>query len=238
MKAASVRVFLAVLILVSTSPATAARLTEAFAESRLETHHAVLEYERPWAELAVDAGSVDLGFPLVGPFWVGVTAGQTRAPTVSDVSLGAWCGRADWFKVRASRRRVAVDTFPALSLYDASFDLRLGTGALACGWSVSIRGMGDPVAPPALRQEWWLRGAGEGYSIVAGRRSDPWDERARWKFGVEIVLGPRTGLAILWRNSESVLALRTRIPGTEVTAATAWSGPRAGGFGLRAAVGP
>jgi hypothetical protein len=238
MKAGLVRVLVSALVLVSTSPGNAARLTEAWTGSRLETHHAVLEYERPWAELPVDVGSVDLGVPLGGKFWVGVTAGQTRAPTVKDVSLGAWCGRADWFKVRASRRRVGVDTLPARSLYDASVDLRLGAGVVACGWSVSVRGMGEPVAPPALRQEWWLRTAGDGYSVMVGRRSDPWAARARWAFGVEFGLGPRTGLAILWRNSESVLALRTRLPGTDVTAATAWSGPRAGGFGLRAVVGP
>lgn len=215
------------------SAAAAGGLVEVGPHGRCDPRMITLEYERPFGGLPLQSGRVEAGLPLISRFWLGASATGMQAPTVTETGFGAWVGVAEWMKAGAVRREVRVAGLDALVVHDLRVDLQVVHGPFALGWSGESTGLGDAAAPEATRRTWWIGISGSSNGLSIGRRSHAWSDDPDWEVGLEMRLGGRVALAATWRHVESLLAFRFAAVGSELTAATAWSGPRAGGLGLR-----
>lgn len=202
---------------------------------RLARALVVLDYEHPWPGLDIHRGRARAGFPLPGGLRCGARVGATLTPTVRETGAGAWIRVRQALLVAVDRVDVGVDGLDVQQRTDIEAAFRLRTGPLSLGWWGRAEGIHAPVT--ALWRHWWVGFDRPDVEVAIGRRVVPWSSDPGWTLAVRfrLVAGVRSTLA--WRAGESTLALGWSMPFARLTTTTGWTGPRAGGFGLRVEAG-
>ena len=194
-----------------------------------------IEYLRPWGSLDIHQGRLAVGLPVVGPLWIGMSAGAITAPTVEELEAGFWVRGGDWLRAEISRGEMRVGMLEPSTSFAAELDLRLISGPWRLGWSGEFDGIGVVRAQPVVRRFFWASYAGSAGEVAVGRRTLPWTGTVRWETAVALGMPAGFRFALRWREAESVFALEWGAGALAFVASSVWTGPRAGSFGFRVA---